>query len=75
VQIATKIHWLVGVLCEGFEKHFLALLIAIEVEAHRRQQGLVSSSKQRNKGSRELRSFKCSINYDSKGESSSPWYR
>jgi hypothetical protein len=47
----------------------MAILTAIE--ASRSHQGSASSSKLGNKGSRELRRLECSINYDSKGESSS----
>jgi hypothetical protein len=50
---------------------FWAILIAIEAEECCRQHGLASSSKQGNKGSRELSNLECSINYDSKGECSS----
>lgn len=54
--------------CEGFEKPFMALLIAIEVSCF--QKVLGSHSKLVNKCNGELKRLKCSINYDSKGESS-----
>lgn len=70
VQVAMGFHQLVGVSCKGFEGQLLAILTAIEVEEVRRQQGLASTPKKRNKGSRELRGLEYSINYDSKKECS-----
>jgi hypothetical protein len=56
VQRVKEIHMIVGICCVGSEEQFLALLIAIEIET-RRQQGSTSSSKQRNKGNRELKKY------------------
>jgi hypothetical protein len=47
----------------------MAILIAIEASCTKKV--LASNSKPRNKGSTELRRLECSINYDSKGGSSS----
>lgn len=41
------------------------------IEASRFQEGLASSSKLVNRGNKELKRLSCSINYDSKGGSSS----
>lgn len=48
----------------------MALQIAIKIEPRHHQWGSASSFKKRNKGTRELKRLDCSINYDSKGESS-----
>lgn len=40
---------LAGVSCDGFEGQLLAILIAIEAEEIRRQKGLASTPKKRNK--------------------------
>jgi len=70
VQIAKEIHQVEGVSCVGFELQFMEILTAIETSCT--QKVSASGSKPRKKGSRELRRLECSINYDSKGESSYP---
>lgn len=69
VQIAKAIHQVFGVSCVGFEEQFMEILIAIEASCTKKV--LASNYKPRNKGSTELRWLECSINYDSKGGSSS----
>jgi hypothetical protein len=69
LQRMKEIHRVVGVSCVGFEEQFMALLTFIEASCSHKVSA--SSSKLGNKGSRELRRLECSINYDSKGESSS----
>lgn len=59
----------VGLLREGFEEELMTLLTAIYVSLLR--EGSASSSKLVNRGNKELKRLSCSINYDSKGGSSS----
>jgi hypothetical protein len=59
-----------GVLCEGFDEQFMAILTIIE--ASRLPKGSGSISKLGNKGNRELKRLECSINYASKSECK-PW--
>lgn len=58
-----------GLSCEGFEEEMMALLTTIEVSHFQNESA--SGSKMVNKGNRELKILSCSINYDSKGGSSS----
>jgi hypothetical protein len=60
---------IVGIFCVGHEEQSLSLLTAID-EEHCREE-LASLSNLGIKGSKELRNLECSINYDSRGESSS----
>jgi hypothetical protein len=65
---AKEIHWVVGVSCVGLEEPFMAIYTVIE--AGRSQMVSGSISKLGSKGNRELKRSKCSINYDSKSETS-----
>jgi hypothetical protein len=54
----------VGLLCEGFEQEFMALLMTVEASHSQEESG--SSSKLVNKGGRELKRLSFSITHDSK---------
>lgn len=69
LQRVKETHWIVGVLCVGFEEQFMAILRAIE--ASRSHKVSASSSKLGSKDNMKLRRLECSINYDCNGESSS----
>lgn len=67
LEKVKEIRHLVGISCEGFEGEFMALFTAIEAGHYKNE--TTSSSKMRNRKSRELKRLSCFINYDSKGGS------
>lgn len=63
------VHRVVRVSCVGFKEQFMTILIVIETDHPQVVSG--SISKLGNKGNRELKRLECSINYESKFETSS----
>lgn len=62
----------IGLCCDGFEGDLMAVIMLLKQVISVRGGGeCVSNSKSANRGIRELKRSSCSINYDSKGGSSS----
>lgn len=69
LQTLKEICHVMGISCEGFEEELLALFAAIE--ASNSKQASASCSSLGKRGSRELKSLVCSINYDANSGSAS----